>query len=154
VLFSKEPKVDISIICFDPDFIDLVPVQFSGTTVETDDEVQVVYEGTVETGVTFTLNVDRSISGFTIFNRAPDAVTQSMDFTADLVAGDVLTVSTTPGSKAVTLTRAGSNSSLLYAKSPQSGWIELQNGTNNIRVFATGAGMSYTIDYTPRYGGL
>jgi len=153
-LFAKEPTADISIICFDPDFVSLTPVVINGLTTSTTDEILVPYPGTVETGILFTLNVDRPLADFTIYHRAPNDTIRSLDFAASLVAGDVLTISTVQGDKRVVLTRSGTDSSLLYGKSPQSGWTELEKGDNYLRIYATGAGIPFTVSFTPRYGGL
>lgn len=153
-LFTKEPVVDISIICFDPDFIDLAPIKFSGMSTSASTETVVSYKGSVETGLQFALKVDRALTAFTFYHRPPDGTLRSLDFSASLVAGDVLTISTVSGAKGATLTRANTNSSLLYAISPQSNWIELMPGDNNIRVYAVGAGIPFDITYTNRYGGM
>jgi len=154
ILFTKEPKVVISLICFDPDFVDLTPVQVLGDTVETTDEITVQYDGTVPTGILFSLMVDRTLEEFTIYHRAGDDVVNTLDFAANLEADDILVINTVTGSKAVSLTRSSVVSSLLYGMSPQSIWIELQPGVNYIRVFAVGAAIPFSIDYTTRYGGL
>lgn len=153
-LFSSEPGVDISILCLDSDFLDLTPVVTNGMSTSVTTETLYDYNGNVETGINFVFNINRALTEFTIYHRGPDDLLRTMDFAASLAAGDVFTVNTVTGSKSVTLTRAGSNSSLLRAKSPQSGWIELLNGDNYIRVYAVGASIPYTITYTTRYGGL
>jgi hypothetical protein len=153
-LFVKEPAVDITLLCFDPDFYDSVPVVLSGSTVSTTTDTLITYPGTVETGILFTLNVDRTLSEFTIYHRAPDGITRSLDFSGSLAAGNVLKISTIVGAKGATKTVTGVESSVLYGVSPQSNWIELQPGENHIRVYAVGAAIPYTITYTKRYGGL
>lgn len=153
-LFAQDPQAVISIMCFDPDFIDLVEVLHTETTTEDSDEFYVPYTGTVETGIRFSLNVDRSLSEFTIYHRAPDDILRSMEFTYPFLAGDVLTINTITGEKGVTLNRSGSDIPLLYAKSPQSGWIELDKGDNYIRVHAEGEEIPFSITYIPKYGGL
>lgn len=153
-LFTKEPKVNISIMCFDPDFLDLTPVELSGFTVSDTTEFFINYEGTVETGIKFDLNLNRSLSEFTIYHKPPDGSLRTLEFAAALVSGDVLTISTVSGDKYINLLRGGTNSSLLYGRSPQSSWIEMQNGFNYFRVYATGAAIPFDITYTDRYGGL
>lgn len=154
-IFTDKPAVDISIICNDPDFIDLNQVTLSEMTTAGSTEILIPYPGTVETGSTFVMNIDRALTEFTIYHRPPDGSLRQFDFAAPLVAGDVLTISSIKGNKGVTLTRSSSDSSLLRGKSPQSGWIELDGpGDNYIRVYATGAAIPYTLTFTPRYGGL
>jgi hypothetical protein len=153
-MFTEEPSVDISIINFDPDFQNLTPTSLSGNTTSTETETLIAYPGTVETGVLFTLNVNRSISEFTIYHRSPSGTIRSMDFSAPLVTGDVLKISSVTGDKGATLTRTSVTSPIMYGVSPQSSWLELSAGDNHIRVYAEGAAIPYTIDYVTRYGGL
>lgn len=153
-LFTDKPQVDISVICFDPDFIDHTEVPTSGNTTSDTTETLYTYLGTVEAGINFKLHVNRTLTQFTIYHRPPDGVIRSMDFSASLVTGDLVEINTVAGSKYVTLNRSGTISSLLYAVSPQSNWIELEEGANYIRVYATGAAIPYDIVYKPRYGGL
>ena len=153
-IFSQEPGMSILVRCFDPDFIDPTAVVVSGETVEDMTELTIPYVGTVETGVEFTLNVDRDLSEFTIYHRPPDGSTRTMNFEYDLEAGDVLKISTVKGNKYLTLTRSGVTTSVLNGMDPTSSWTEFQRGDNHIRVYAVGDGIPYTISYTTRYGGL
>lgn len=153
-LFVKEPQMDVSIFCFDSDLIDPIPVVVPGNTVSTTTDSVITYPGTVETGIDFTLNINRALTQFTIYHRRPDGSLRTVDFSGNFVAGDVLKVRTIPGNKFVQLTRAGVVKDFLYAKSPQSDWTEFKKGDNRIRVYATGAAIPYTISYLRRYGGL
>jgi hypothetical protein len=153
-MFVQNPTADISIICFNPDFVDLDSVTFSGSTTSTTAESLITYDGSVDSGILFTLNVDRVLSEFAIYHKPPNDELRIMEFSAPLSAGDVLEISTVPGAKWATLTRAGSESSILYGVSPQSNWTELEHGDNYIRVYAEGAAIPYTIEYTNKYGGL
>lgn len=153
-LFTQEPAVDISIICYDPDFYDPVPQHLSGNSTAGTAKTVVHYDGEVETGIVFKLNVNRTLTDFTIYHTLPSGELKQLDFSGSLVSGDVLTISTVTGDKGATLIHTGTSSSVLYAISPQSHWLELVPGDNLLRVYASGAGVPYTIDYTTRYGGL
>lgn len=154
-LFTDEPRMNISIVCEDPDFIELEPIVVDDQlTVEDLDEFTITYEGSVPTGIQFVLNLDRSLTEFTIYQRPPDNILRTLDFAAALVDNDVLTINTVPGNKYITLTRTGVDSSLLYGMSPQSKWVTLMPGDNHFRVHAVGAAIPFTITYTPRHGGL
>lgn len=153
-MFAEEPTVDISIINFDPDFLKLTPTVLTGSTTATTTETLVAYDGTVETGIEFVLSVDRTIGEFTIYHRLPNDEVRSLDFSAALVSGDVLKISTVTGNKGATLTRSSVTSPIMYGISPQSNWTELASGDNHIRVYAEGAAIPYTIQYVTRYGGL
>lgn len=157
-LFAKDPVADLSVVCYDPDFVDLEEVVHAfQTSSSTSDEAGVLtieYPGTVETGIQLELLVDRPLTQFTIYHTPPDGTLRTMDFAHDFVADDVLRVSTIVGAKSVIRSRAGVESSVLYALTPQSPWLELQPGTNKIRVYAEGAAIPYNIRYTNKYGGL
>jgi tail protein len=153
-MFTEEPGVEISLLCFDPDFIDPEPVEIEGATTSGSSTVSVNYEGTVETGIELILDVNRTLGEFTIYHQLPDGSIKTMDFQAPLLTGDTVTINTVSGNKSAVLTRASVDSSILYGISPQSNWLELDTGSNAIRVYAEGAAVPYTINYIRRYGGL
>lgn len=154
-LFTNDPIVDISAMCFNPDFYDPNEVIFAGNTVsDTVTNETLTYAGTVDTGTIFTLNINQAMTDLTIYHTAPDGSLTTSYFSYAFEAGDVLTISSIVGSKSVMLTRAGVQSSILYAMTPQSGWLTLQPGDNLIRAYVTGAAIPYTIQYNNKYGGL
>lgn len=153
-LFTKEPEVAISLLCFKPDFVAPTSVVVPGNTTGTTTEQLISYPGTIETGFLLTLNVNRALSQFIINNRLASGETPSMEFVGPLVAGDVLKISSMAGNKYATLTRAGVDTSILWGVSPAASWINLFPGANNVRVQATGAAIPFTITYTAKYGGL
>ena len=152
-IFGKEPIVVVSIICFDPDFKALTPAVYSGNTVNTATDKVMVYPGSVPGGFVFTLNVDRSIGGFTIQNTTPSG-TYMFEFIYALLAGDVVEIDTRPNSKRAYLTRGGVPRSILQAASPTAPWFGLQPGSNSFRVTVAGLPIPYSVACTPRYGGL
>lgn len=152
--FAQEPTIDISIMCFKPDLIDLTPAVVTGMFTSDGTAKFIDYVGTVETGMEIAVDVNRTISGFTVYHTPPGDSIQTLDFIAPLIAGDVVTISTVSGSRGATLVRAGVESSLLYGVSPQSKWIEFQPGTNQLRVYTPGAGMAVTVTYINRYGAV
>jgi Phage tail protein. len=153
-IFAKEPQVVISILCFEPDFVAITEVVLEGETVNDSEETLVAYPGTVGTGVVFTINIDRTITEITIYHRGPDDVIKTLELSAPLANGDIVTISTVVGDKYIRLNRLGTTSSLLYGRSSQSDWTKLKRGDNHIRVYITGAAVEYTMAYKPRYGGL
>lgn len=154
VHFVKEPAVDIVIRCFDPDFLDLAPTHIEGVSTSTNAETMYRYEGTVETGVQFTLNVNRALTEFTIYHRPPDGSLRVQEFALTMQAGDELKIGSVPGDKFVSLVRGPTILPALYGMDSRSPWLELSQGDNYIRVYAEGAPIPYAIDYTTRYGGL
>lgn len=153
-IFSKEPGVTLSVMCFIPDFIDPETAVFNGMTVADLTESVLDYEGSVETGVVFTLFPDRLVNEFTIYHRTPDDKLKVTYFSLPLNAGSELEISSVRGSKHVHMTENGVETSVLYGLSQQSNWLELEPGDNHIRVYAEGAPVPYSIEYTKKYGGL
>jgi Phage tail protein len=152
--FVSDPDASISILCFLPDFIGMTNELVSGNSTAGSTESVINYVGTSETGFLFTLNVNRSISGFALYLRGTDGIQYELDFAAALVSGDVVKISTVQGNKYATITHSGVTSSILYGISPSSPWLTLFPGANNLRLLISGAAIPYTIAYMDKYGGL
>lgn len=150
---NAELTLDVSVICNDPDFTDPVPIVTSMTTADAE-ATYFPYEGTSDTGVTFTLNINRPLLEFVIYYIDANSAVWTMDVASSFLAGDVVTISTVPGNKGASLLRAGVTSSILYAISPQSHWPQLQEGSNWLRVVASGAAIPMQVSYMKRFGEL
>jgi hypothetical protein len=157
-MFSQDPEVDVSVMCYDPDFYAQFSSQFNGTSVTTTTTSTIAYAGTTDTGIIFSLTHDMPSTSVNIYNIRPDGVSQRMTVALtspdNFVAGDILTIDTRPGSKAVVRTRGGVTSSILYALDPTSDWISLQNGNNAFRVVNASDTRPYTVGYTNKYGAI
>jgi hypothetical protein len=153
-IFTKDPSVNVSLMCFESEFYEPDPVIFSGQTVTDLTEVDLNYKGTLETGVVFRMFVNRSMSGFVINHRPPNNTLHQASFQHSLLSGDILTISSVVGKKHVTLDRGGNQSSVLYSLSPTPSWVELLKGINKIRVTSDGSPVPYEIEYTAKFGGI
>lgn len=153
-LFSRDPEVSISVLCFDPDFVAPIATTLGGSTVSDQTEITIEYSGTVETGLVFSLSLDRAISELTLYSRPPGGDFQALEFVTPLFVGDSLQISTVAGDKKARVIRNGSDLSVLYGVSPTASWLNLYPGTNLFRAYAEGAPIPYSIDYTAKYGGL
>lgn len=151
-MFEEDPDVSIVVLCEEPDLIDPRTVILEGVTVPGGTLTEIDYPGTVETGILFTMDLNRTVTDFTIYNTGEDGVLQQLDISSELLDGDKLIISTVRGSKSITRIRSGISSSLLRAKTPQSTWIEFAEGQNNFRVYAPGDPIPYELQYTVRYG--
>lgn len=152
--FAQDPDATISIICPQSAFVGMTNELIHGNSVADGTEATINYVGTEETGFVLDVNINRAISGFSMYARGVDGVQYELDFAASLLAGDLVEISTVVGNKYATLTRAGVQSSLLYGISPSSPWLTLQPGANAVRLLIPGAPMPYTIAYTDKYGAL
>jgi len=155
--FSQEPAVDISIICFDPDFYDPTPVVVSGMNTADAAPTTITYDGTVEVGVKITIGpVVTAIPDFVLYQTLPNDEVRTLEFdNVTLAVGDTLVISTVSGSKSATLTHTGVSSSALYGISPQSNWIALEPGDNDLKLYSSVTpGTPWTVEYLEKYGGL
>lgn len=148
-LFTAEPTIAVSIMCFNPDFYDQMPVMISGMTSTSTTFTDVDYAGSVASGIRLEIMPNRALTDFSIYLND-----SQLDFTGALQAGDNLQITTEPGFKSVRLLRAGSETSYLHGVTPQSDWVRFEQGSNKIRVHATGAAIPYNVYYVNRYGGL
>lgn len=153
-MFTAKPSVDVSIMCFDPDFLEQESRILNGSSTSSSVATSFSYAGTVETGVIFKLNVNRTAGAFTVYLQKPDGSMEALEFVASMISGDRITISTVNGDKYARRTRSGVDSSVLYGVSPESSWFEFSPGTNTIRVYAEGDPIPYSIEYVNRYGGL
>jgi len=157
-LFAKEPQMDISIICFDPDFIDTETTEIHDlfTTIDTTPQV-IQVNGSSKTGLSsLSFIAAKTMSEFTIYHTTPTGDVQTMLVSAPLLVGDVINLCTIKGQKSITLTRSGVTTSLLWAVSPQSIWVLLEPGPNQFYLSGTSTGPSspVLVEFKNRYGGL
>lgn len=155
-LFASDPEATISILCAKSSFVGLDTLSIgANTTVGVAGAALThTYTGTIETGFLFRIAVNRALNSFTIYNPV-GSMPQAMDFAYPLLAGDVVEINSVNLNKSARLTRAGSTSSVLFAISPSSKWINLYPGVNTLRVSVpSGAAIPWTIAYANKYGGL
>lgn len=153
-MFSSDPEVNISIICYDPDFYAPVPVIITGNTVANSTNLAIPYEGTSEAGVVFVLHVNRTISDFKIINNRPDNQIQVIEISGSIFSGADISVNTIPGQKSVISTVSSISSSLLFFLQPNAQWTSLEPGINQFRAFCPGAAIPWTLTYTAKYGAI
>lgn len=158
-LFAKEPEATISVLCVESDFVDPEPIAWNGMTTPNDIQALLTYDGDIDTGFKMIMNVDRALPAITIHHRTTaTGVKNYLIFTTgtgNLVAGDILTISTVTGDKGIWRTRSGVTTSLLSGyDNTASVWTHLFPGTNYIKLGSGGAPIPYTIEYTNKYGGL
>lgn len=159
-LFSKEPAVDISIICHNPDFSEEVATVVNGSTTSTTTEILIDYDGTIPTGFEFALLLNRSVNAggtIPIHHRNPSNVLSTITYSNNapgLVSGNVLTISTVIGNKFARLQNSSGLNSVIGRIDPQSSWSQLLPGENYFRVALASTPIPYTITYFTKYGGL
>ena len=155
-IFSKDPEMQVSIICPVPDFVAVDPIVITG--VVNDAGIDPGYIGTVPTG--FVVGVMTSVAlpsytgNITIENNTevdqklivPTTVDGTYRFEASSRQGEKYT------HKIVTAT--GVVASLLSGMTDDSVWPIFKPGENLFQVNAETAGQSWTLVYFNRFGGL
>jgi hypothetical protein len=159
-LFVKDPRITISIMCYDPDFVDNVVHTISGNTTSSTDETSINCGGTIGAGMVLTLNVNRTMTNFDIYLRyVSDGTRKTMavaacSWLAQFLSGDVFTINTTPGQKSAVVVRSDTPNQAVYTINPSSDWPLIRPGLNMLRVYASGAAVPYTVSFANRYGSL
>jgi hypothetical protein len=158
VLFSKEPSVAISMICFDPDFNTGDPIQVLRYTDSTNEKFEIDYVGSVETGFYIYMDLPRPLNDLWIMHDGIDGNVEALAFNLPvdnpLSVGDRLSISTIAGAKGATVTRNNVTSSALHAIAPYATWINLHPGVNTFRVHTDGEPIPFWFAYFDKYGGL
>lgn len=154
-LFAQDPEIQISIICYDPDFLSTNSIIVNGNSDSTENsELVIPYSGTVETGMLFTFTLTNPITSFTFTNLAGDGNTYSLSFTYESNSGDVVVINTVPGQRECRIISGDSNVSGLWAIDSFSDWIKLYPGDNHLEVVCDAGMMPFTVEYTERFGGI
>jgi len=169
-MFSSDPVVTISVLCMEPNFMGLdsiiakdpdLPEASIGFETKTSAQivsgaggVSIPYAGSIETGFLFSMTLAAGrvmLSGFSILRDLDTLV-----FVGELAGGDRVDISTVAGNKYAQVTRNGATTpvSVLYAISPNSDWLNLYPGPNDLLVKAEGDAISWQLSYYNRYGGL
>lgn len=153
-LFTREPKAVISFLCLRPDFISETETVVTGNSVSDLTNMTINYPGTVDTGFSFEMTLNRSTNEIAFVMQTADGETKRMDFAMSLVSGDIIEFSSIFGNKGVWVTKSGARSSALYATTSVSQFLTLARGPNAFRTQISGAAIPYTIRYHAKYGGL
>jgi Phage tail protein len=154
-MFTADPEIDISLICYDPDFYAPAETELANWSTTSGISTHTIdYNGTSDTGVIFSLTFPEPATEIRLYNTRPDQVLDVLILTGEFLVNDVLTVNTNPGKKAVTVTRAGLPIPSLYFLDRTSSWISLKKGNNLFRAHYSGTVIPYTLKYTARYGGF
>ena len=153
-LFTRTPKADISIICFDPDFKSHALTTKTGSSVTDITNTAVQYNGSVDTGFLFEMTVNRATNELALVLVNSMGESQRVDFAMALSAGDKIEIGSNFGEKGVWVTKDGLRTPALYTITPNSNFLVLSPGVNQFRVQMAGAAIPWSIKYYERYGSL
>lgn len=153
-MFTADPEVNISLICYDPDFYAPIVTTVSGNTVNTPTDQLITYPGTTDTGLEFSLTFPSNQSEIRLYNTRPDNLIQLFTLAGTFLTNDVLKINTKQRQKGVTITRAGLEYSVLYFLAAGSNWLSLTQGDNLFRAYVNTSPIPFTLSYMTKYGGL
>lgn len=159
-IFSQDPEYQISIICPQPDFVDIDATIYNGVVDDGSIELEFEYIGTVKTG--FEVRIDRAVANpsysgpITITNLAP---VDAQIIEIDPVVIDTLQyfkLNTTQGRRRLQSVdyADGAFTNLLDKMTGESVWPQLKPGQNVFSVAAEESGQTWTLAYFNRFGGL
>ncbi len=149
-LFSKESKVTISLICFEPDFMGY-PRTISATSVGTSAKHDITNVGNLRAGMKFAIKFKAATSGFTIVNNKDSG---TFTYSGTILINDIFEINTIPGEKSIKRRRGNTLDSVLAGVNPASRWIQLLPGPNAVVVTASSGAVDTTISHVERYGGF
>lgn len=158
-IFSENETADISIICPNPFFYssEVNTTVFSGiepmfefpfsnesltenllimSEIYNYREMNIVYEGDAEIGVTITIHAVGDVGNITIYNTGTreimtiDAAKIESYTGSGIIAGDDIIISTVTGNKYVNLVRAGETTNIINCIDKNSDWFKLSKGDN------------------------
>lgn len=177
-IFSKNPQVNVSVLCGQPDFVAVDPLTATGivahptgvgtallTAIE-DSLSDIDYQGTAKTGAlvkvektatlaTYSGNVKlRFVNGTDEYKVAGKLFEIAASGTID--AATHLEVNSVPGNKY--LRNVDNTDDILFTDRLNylltADWVTLEPGSNRFGVNADTAGQQWTLIYYPRYSGL
>ncbi len=150
VIFSKDPKLTISIICFQPDFMEPYASTVIGSA---NSETVINYNGTIPSGFVLTLSkADTNVVSNAYIQSIANGVTNRYTFVGDILLGAPIIVDTNVGSRGIT----SSSYSYLTHVDEDSVWIQLQPGPNKFKVVgtSTGAALEWSLVFNNRFGAI
>lgn len=160
-MFSKDPEMQVSIICGRPDFVSIEQTVVNGVVVDTGGGAQdIYYEGTTPTGVNLKVESSDAQGAYTgeLWLQFDSIFLQS--FLLDVVSIDqnnYFELNSVVGNKyvrSVPVADPSSYSNLLNHVTDTSIWPTLLPGTNEFSVTAAYPGQTWEMTYFARYGGL
>lgn len=155
-IFTSDPQYQVSIICPDPAFVAVTETTI-GSLVTPSGGMAITYDGTIETGFVMHINPSGALPAYENWFTVLVSPTQSNDFTftGKVNSNQYIELDTRPGSKRVrTVPTSGTSQNLLSTVPANSPWPKLERGSNFLSVHAAALGLTYTITYNSKFGGI
>lgn len=168
-IFSKDPEMQVSIICPKPFFIGVAPIVVQGEIksdveviaefLDTEDATEINYEGTVPTEFKLRLTPSAGVPSYTghfvIVNKTPELIPVWFETTVD--GTQDVEFSSIKGQKYLRLDTAGIYENILHLAYNPIGtfrWAQFQPGINLFGVVSNTEGQEWILEYFDRFGGL
>lgn len=153
VHFSNQPNVQMTVECEDGEFLAPFAVDIPLSDLTTLEPIINYEDGTAPTGFEFQFNVTANHTGFTISSPANDNNEFNLNY--PFLIGDVVTVSTQPKDKRVTLLRAAVTYDIAGYVNSGAVWPKLYPGVNAFEWTFEASWMTWVYArYIPRYWGV
>lgn len=159
-IFSKDPEMQVSIICPQSPFRATTLAAISGTTLAFTDTTTTTidYQGSIPTGILVEVT---AIDGEPAFDGEIRIINKTQNTDIFTVIGQVddtgfVQVNTNQGTKYAKriVLPSGLETNLLGKVSDGSVWISLEKGINEIQVLSETPGQAWSLQYVALYGGL
>lgn len=155
--FSKDPEIQVSIICPDPYFTAVDPTVITGQTIRAGGVTTIVpYNGTVESGVLVKVTYTSGANPTNIGIQLGDPSLGYFNVVAGVSGTQYFEMSSIPLGKFVQIIdmTTGVINNVLNQVEDSSSWIVLQPGDNEFSVVTDQGVQDWTLTFYERFGGL
>lgn len=156
-LFSKDPEIQVSIVCPDPYFIALNPEVITGQSIRADGEIATIdYDGSVEAGLRVKVTQVSGAAPTKIGIQVGDPALSYFEVAATVSGSKYFELSSLPMQKYVQNVDLGTGViiNLLSKVIQGSQWSVLQPGENDFSVITDAGVQDWELTYFERFGGL
>jgi hypothetical protein len=161
-IFSKDPELQVSVICPLPDFVAVSPSVVEGTAQPDPEESAFTLVGNVDTSgrvVVTTLEDDPAPTydgTITLEHKTLAPEVKTFEITGSVAEGLDLIIDSARGAKVAENVIGSEHINLLNSMTQDSTWLSLRPGTNKFRVLldSSAADKAWTLTYYERFGGL
>lgn len=158
-IFSKDPEIQISIICPDPDFVGTDNVTVTAPTGDGSVFTDVVNPGNIACGAD--ISIHKNISGganYTGDVRLELNSNNIQEFKVDAVTingSQHLEINTQQGQKTVAYNASGTFTDILdKVDADLNAWVQVPPGDSSFTVEGAASGQNWILTFFPRWGGL
>lgn len=156
LIFTKDPTVQISILCADPYFRELnEPIVTKNIPINGPPLIVVEFDGNVKWGFDFEVEIlEPPANGVITLQQLPQRDANYLSVAYSFLTGDKLKFSTVKGRRLVTLTRGGVTTNVLGYFSGSLTELRMENGKNYFSLANVNYTKNVRFSYEKVYGSL